>query len=192
MTFVHQPPVEAGGALVVGGVPTWRSFLHFKERLDTLLVHLDTLSAPCPRGPGRCTLRLGQVSVNFAGIELYPQTPPAGHAPVDTLIIDPRTVLPTAGVPIARAPVGVSVGQAAKVAPSAFSTGRKVEVPVTGLVLAMVGDSTARANAPRTLALLGYPEAGSFGVATFGSLSSGARAPRLRLILSVTSEVQLR
>jgi hypothetical protein len=67
----------------------------------------------------------------------------------------------------------------------------KVEVPVTVLITSMAGDSVARERAPRTLSLIGAPEGASLGVAAYGSLAAGPLAPRLRLIYSVTKEVQV-
>jgi hypothetical protein len=105
--------------------------------------------------------------------------------------MEPRTVLPIDGVPIARAPLGVRIGDLAMNPPTLdLAPGSKVAVPVTMLVASMAGDSLARANAPRTVILLAAPEGGSAGVAAFGSLTSGPLAPRLRVIYSVTKEVQ--
>jgi hypothetical protein len=193
--------------LLVGGLPTWRAYLRLKEGLDSL-------SVPCPGGPAGCMARLSDVVLNYAGIELQRLPGPPGFALADTAYLEPRTVLAARGVPvdeadckrlsldaptctsrlaqrlpIARTPLGVqAIGMA--VVPPAGAAGTVVEVPVTSLISALVGDSIARQNAPRIMTLLSPPEGGGFGLSTFGSLASGPLAPRLRLVYSVTKEVE--
>jgi hypothetical protein len=91
-------------------------------------------------------------------------------------------------MPIARTPLGLPAGGIAVVPPAGAAAA--VEVPVTTLISALAGDSIARQNAPRIMTLLGYPEGGGFGLSSFGSLASGPLAPRLRLVYSVTKEVE--
>jgi hypothetical protein len=178
-------PDAVTGALLVGGLPTWRSYLRFKEGIDTLPL-------PCPGGPTGCTLALSDVVVNYAGVELQRVPGPPGFALLDTVYIVPRAVLPIEGVPIARVPLGVQLSDFVAIPPSGGPAAvGKVEVPVTVLITSMAGDSVARERAPRTLSLIGAPEGASLGVAAYGSLAAGPLAPRLRLIYSVTKEVQV-
>jgi hypothetical protein len=131
---------------------------------------------------------LGEVTLNYAGIELQPITAFPGFARLDTTVAEPWAVLSAAGIPLARAPLGGLVGDQILVPPS--SSGAAVTLPVTGLIRALSGDSLMQASTPRTMALLGFPEGANFGVAVYGSLAAGPLAPRLRLIYSVTKEVQ--
>jgi hypothetical protein len=132
------------------------------------------------------------VVVNYAGVELQRVPGPPGFALLDTVYIVPRAVLPIEGVPIARVPLGVQLSDFVAIPPSGGPAAvGKVEVPVTVLITSMAGDSVARERAPRTLSLIGAPEGASLGVAAYGSLAAGPLAPRLRLIYSVTKEVQV-
>lgn len=182
-----DPSIDPLAPLHIGGTPSARSYLRFKEGIDTLQV-------PCPDGPSGCKLRLSDVVVNYAGLAFQPLVTTPGLNLPDTVAIEPRTVLPIDGVPLARTPLGIQLSGGVLVPPvSDTGLASRVEVPITMLVTAMAtaNDST-RANAPRVVALLGSPEGAWFRVAAFGSLASGpAFAPRLRLIYSVTKEVQV-
>jgi hypothetical protein len=106
-------------------------------------------------------------------------------------------------LPLARSPVGDTVGRNHPAAPASRfvvgpgATGR-VEVPITPFFAALAADTTAagagttESPGTLTLALLGAPLEGSnFGFAEFFGRRSGANAPRLRLIVTVATEVQL-
>lgn len=184
-TFLLSSLPDAAGAaaLLVGGLPAWRSYLKFKAGIDTLRV-------PCPGGPAGCTLRLSDATINYAALELQRINPFPGFALLDTTVTEPRGVIAVDGVPIARAPLGTigQIGSQVVVPPTGAST--TVALPITTLLTAMTGDSLMRATAPSTMALLGAPEGSNLGVAAYGSLAAGPLAPRLRLIYSVTKEVQ--
>lgn len=182
-TFVANlmPDPEAEGAILIGGLPSWRSYLRLKEGIDTL-------SVPCPGGPAGCTFRLSDVVINYAGIEFQPIGSYPGFALVDTAAAESRAVLPVEGVPISRTPLGVQLGGMVRIPPP--STAGAVAIPVTTLISAMASDSVSQSRAPRTMALIGAPEGTNFGLAAFGSVTAGPLAPRLRLIYSVTNEVQ--
>lgn len=182
-TFVLNPTPEpeTDGAILVGGLPSWRTYLRIKEDIDTLAV-------PCPGGPTGCTYRLRDVVINYAGLELQPIADYPGYAPLDTVAAESRAVLPVDGVPVARTPLGVQLGSPVNIPPSGGDG--VIAVPITTLIMAMASDSAVKASAPRTMALLGSPEGLHFGLSAFGSLSAGPLAPRLRLIYSVTKEVQ--
>jgi hypothetical protein len=182
-TFVHTP-AQAGatGRPRVGGVPVWRSFLTLKPGLDTVTV-------PCPDVPG-CRLRLSEVSINRATLELVPVPAPPGFALEDSLRVQARSVLVSEGVPLVRSPVGdiagISVGS---YPPGRGALPATLQLTVTdlvrGLAQAAVDDPRFR-RPPPYLALLPLPEQGTFGLAEFQS------RPRLRLVLTVVSENQLR
>ncbi len=183
-TFMLSSAPDPTNTLLMGGVPTWRTYLKFQDRLDTLAI-------PCPGSSAGCTLRLGDAVLNYAAVELQPVTGSPGFALLDTVFVEPRTVLPLDGVPLARAPLGVQIGGFAAIPPTAGpGLAASLEVPITPLIASLAGDSLARANAPRIMTLLGSPEGESVGLGAFGSLAAGPLAPRLRLIYSVTKEVQ--
>jgi hypothetical protein len=195
-TFIYTPNAVNDGSILVGGSPAWRSFLRLKERLDTL-------SVPCPDEPEGCRLRLSDATLNFAGLQLQPVGAPPGLIPTSPLIVDARVALAPEGVPIARSPVSERVG-GTTVDPAAVDGGAaegRIEVPITAVIRGLLTPPGADEDRqPTTLALLGMTdfsnsqvfEGGQIGVISFGSATSGDAAPRLRLILSVTSEVRLR
>lgn len=182
-----DPSLDPLAPLYIGGTPGSRSYLRFKDGIDTLQV-------PCPDGPSGCMLRLRDVAINYAGLALRPVLATPGFNLPDTISIEPRTVLPIEGVPLGRTPLGIQLSGGVRIPPvSALEPGARVEVPITMLMTAMAAtNDTTRANAPRAISLLGSPEGARFGVTAFGSLASGpAFVPRLRLIYSVTKEVQV-
>lgn len=196
-TFIYTPqaPTPTAG-LRVGGVPAWRSYLRFVDALRGLTV-------PCPGGPAGCTLRLRDVSVNYAALLLAPAPSPPGFLPEDSLRFDARGVTITPLLPLGRSPLGASVTLTPKPVPaSRFAGGdtARVEVPITPFVAALLQDTTTvpgPTTPPRSLALINFPaapsfsELQSFGVAPFYGVESGPLAPRLRLIVTVANEVQL-
>jgi hypothetical protein len=185
-TFLLSHEPDPGKSLVIGGTPTWRSYLHFKDRLDTI-------SVPCPGDAPGCVMKLSEAMINYAGLELQRVPAPPGFALVDSARYESRTVLNVEGVPLARLPLGISFGGIMTVPPASAANGSEsVNIPVTPLMSALASaDTAARHGAPTTMALLGYPEGDGMGLAAFGSLASGPLAPRLRLIYSVLKEVQV-
>jgi hypothetical protein len=100
-------------------------------------------------------------------------------------------------LPLGRSPLGLQVGGTPKpIAPSRWAggAGGPVEVTVTPFVERLVADTTQAGspNAPtRYMALVQTPEPFTFGFAEFYGRAAGTHAPRLRLIVTVASEVQL-
>ncbi|MBI4545462.1 MAG: hypothetical protein HY703_09720 [Gemmatimonadetes bacterium] len=189
-TFLFDPPPPSLTPLQVGGTPAWRSFLRFRGGLDTV-------SVACPGGAPGCRLRLGDATVNFAALLLDPLPVPAAFQPEAAFDIEARSVLETPGVPVARSPLGQLLGRVrTPVDPRAFAAGSKappaVEVPVTTFLSSLVAP-LERADSARasTLALLATIEAGTFGFGTFAAGGTASAAPRLRIVLSIASEVQI-
>jgi hypothetical protein len=110
---------------------------------------------------------------------------------VDSFRISAYTLLVSSNAPLARSPLGVEVGRTRPfVQPAQFrdpAGGSPVEVPVTFFVRALVQDTVATETPPtRYVAVLPSIEAIDFGVAAFRP------SPRLRLVLTIASELQLR
>jgi len=182
-TSVYTPRLaERAATARVGGVEGWRTFLRMAPTLEDLVV-------PCgPSGdPGSCTVRLGNAVLNRAELLLEPMPPPAGYAPTAAVPLTATTVLRPAFVPLERSPLAQVVGVADAIPASAFGADSEttVVVDVTGFLRPLLG-SDAQAAASDWLALFSPPEGGRFGVGAFSG------APRLRLVLTVATEVQLR
>jgi hypothetical protein len=179
-TFVFDPPIPAtSDAPALGGITAWRTFLTLRPRLDTLTV-------PCPDRPA-CRLQLRDLTINHAAILLEPETPPAGFAPEDSILPIARILLQSADVPLVRSLLGGVAGQAlTPVAPSRFVGTEPIELPLTDYLRAISADTVSASTVPPAIALLPAVQSGTFGFAMFKS------APRLRLVVSVASELQLR
>src|SRR5690606_23897560 len=150
-TFVYDPEPAAGSGLRVGGVPAWRSYLHFQR--------VDTLSYPCPGEPAGsgCTLRLGEVKINYAALVIQPEAAPPGFVPEDSLRVDARTVLTVPSVPLGRSPLGSRAAGSSSQAipPSRFrpdSGADAIEVPVTQYIATLAATpKEGEAAPPQTL-----------------------------------------
>jgi hypothetical protein len=182
-TSVYTPRLaERAATTRVGGVEGWRTFLRMAPTLEDLVV-------PCgPSGdPGSCTVRLGDAVLNRAELLLDPMPPPAGYAPTESVPMTATSVLRPAFVPLERSPLAQVVGVADPIPASAFGadSDTTVVVDITGFLRPLLG-SDAQAAASDWLALFSPPEGGRFGIGAFSG------APRLRLVLTVATEVQLR
>ncbi len=192
VTFAYDPPPGSGGSLVVGGTPAWRSYLRLRDGLDTL-----TVTVPCSSDPQGCARRLADVTINYAALLLQPVAAPAGFAPRDSIDLEVRYALGGGQIPLARAPIGGTLtSRPVRLAGGWFEAGSTApaELPITEGIREIV-QATAdedEAPAPTTLALVDVREGGRFGIASFATLAAGAAAPRLRLIISVVSEDQVR
>lgn len=194
MTFVFDPQPPTTGDLRIGGVPTWRSYLQFQR--------LDTLTLPCPgEDPAAgCVLPLDEVKINYAALLLRPADMPSALVPTDSLVIDARSVLVKPSVPLDRAPLGsnAAVRPSRAIPPERFlpdweGGDEAIEVPVTQFVAALAagrGDDGAD-DPPSVLALFAAAEGRDFGFGTFGA-KGAASAPRLRLVVSTASRVEIR
>jgi hypothetical protein len=190
-TFVFDPQPGATADLRIGGLPTWRSYLEFQR--------LDTLTLPCPgEDPAAgCVLPLREVKINYAALQLRPTGLLSAFVPGDSLVIAARPVLVKPSVPVDRAPLGGNVAARSSnaIPPERFRPGGggedgAIEVPVTWFVEAL---ATGPDDAPSSvLALFATREGQDFGFGTFGGQAAGEAAPRLRLIVSTASRVEIR
>jgi hypothetical protein len=178
-TFIFSPEQPAiAQDLRVGGTPGWRSMFRFRERLDTL-------SVACPGVPN-CSIRLGDATINHAALQLQPSQTPSGMGPEEDLSVGAYLVLPSAQVPLARSPLGDAIS-AVPVPRTSFMAPDSpvVEVGITEFMQANALPPTDDATfTPRHLALVQFQQR-TFGFGSFASL------PRLRLILSIATELHL-
>lgn len=181
--FIFDPPVASTAADPrVGGIPVWRTYLQLLEGLDTVTVG-------CPDGPAGCRIPLGQVSISYAALVFDPVAPPPGFAVEDSLQIGARLLLVDPLVPLARSPLGEAVGVMPRpLAPARFlDTTTPIEIPITEFMRRAAADSVEAAERPPPhIALVTISELGTFGFVTFAS------PPRLRLLVTVATELQLR
>ena len=183
-TFVINPGLGTQrSAPLIGGRPSWRTYLRFREGLDTL-------SIPCPQVSASCVVRLGRATLTTATLMLQPAASPAGYLPQDTFRLGTRALLVSPRAPLERSPLGEAIGVSEKLLqPSLFLPGASregVEVPVTSFVRALATDTVPNQPAPRWLAVLPLIEGLNFGVAAFEEL------PRLRLVITIANQLQLR
>jgi len=183
-TFVVNPSLGAQGASpLVGGRPSWRTYLRFREGLDTLPI-------PCPQVSANCVVRLDQTTLSSGALVFQPTASPAGYLPQDTFRIGARALLVSPRAPIERSPLGEGIGVSeVALQPSQFLPGAArapVEVPVTSFVRNLAADTVPDDPAPRWMAVLPLVEGLNFGVAAFEAL------PRLRLVITIANQLQLR
>lgn len=180
--FVWDPDLGAASATPrVSGSPGWRTFFKFRPDLGARTV-------PCPYS-ANCRVRLDETAVTYAAFLIEPDASPPGFLPQDSLRLETRAVYASERAPLARSPLGVTVGvMAGQIGPSAFRDpdGAAIEVPVTGFVGAFASADTTIAPPSAYVALMPYLEGVDFGVASFRP------SPRLRLVLTIASELQLR
>ncbi|HEX9105807.1 MAG TPA: hypothetical protein VF832_01230 [Longimicrobiales bacterium] len=189
-TFIYTPQApRRAGTLQLGGVPAWRSFLTFNPAMATR-------SFTCPANLGSCTYTLRDVTINYAALLLQP-LPSGAFAPEDSIRPSSWVLSSATTLPLIRTPLGAHVGTVEPAfAPSAFigSNLARVAVPITGFVATLAGDTATAVGkglTSNTMALEQAPEPSLFGVVAFGGRNSGATAPKLRLIITLGSEVQL-
>lgn len=186
-TFIYQPAPGPTSELRVGGLPAWRAYLDFGATLDTLRV-------PCASGTPGCTVPLREASVSFASLLLQPVDGEAGFAPERGLVLEARPVLGGAEVPLLRSPLGATVGRVTVERDSLAPDAGRVELPITFFLVDLVEqgvDDDTGAEPPTRLAVAQLPETASFGFATFSS-RTGPASPRLRLVVTVASPLEIR
>jgi hypothetical protein len=178
-TFVSNPTLAPNsGSIRVGGIPTWRSFLRFRE-------DLRTLRFPCNNGQAGCTVSLDSAHVNRAQLLLKPAQTPAGFLPEDSVFIEARMIAVSPQVPIERSPLtgDLPIVRSQLMAPSLFRSppAEPIRLDITGFMAHLLDESILPANrrAP-WLVLMQIPEAATAGFATFDD------AAVLRLILTTT------
>lgn len=183
-TFIIESPTQQG-QLKVGGVPTWRTFLKFKDGMDTVTV--------CGGTPQRCGT-LAEADINYAALVVQPVPVPGGFIPEDTLDIEVREILHTGVFPIERSPVGNLVSppsRAIEFHPGLFVQGAittPVEVPITRYVAAYTRTPSPENPRPASyIALMSSPESATFGYGAFAPPDEGLM--QLKLIVSFGSEL---
>ena len=182
-TYVYDPPPpDPVDELRLGDRSAWRTFLQFRDALDTITV-------PCPGGPAGCTFRLGDVMVNRAELLLTTLPVDAMHRPRGIFGVETRPVLGAGSLPLARAPLGDTTGVALRVPPEWFDgeNDSTVVITVTRFVRGLLdaGGDTAVTDRNRTLALLSVPEPLPFGIARFAPVGAPSGGPMLRLVVTV-------
>ncbi|MFW6201967.1 MAG: hypothetical protein ACOC8B_05275 [Gemmatimonadota bacterium] len=182
-TFIFDPRPSDAQEVRVGGNPGWRSFLRFRDRLDTI-----TVATP----DGENTYQLADLAINAATLSLTPLAPPAGFEPEDTVWVGVRVAHTSDEIPLARSPIGRPLTREVTGAPvprDRFTTALGEPVDVDVSQFALVSDLVATQGGetvPRTIAIL--PSFANFGIATFGAPGGGDAAPRLRLVVTVAEE----
>ncbi|HUF70994.1 MAG TPA: hypothetical protein VMM79_20255 [Longimicrobiales bacterium] len=182
--FIHDPQVQRqANEFLVGGIPEWRTYLRWRSGLDTV-------SLPCPQISAGCVIRLADANINYAALILTLTEPPPGFLPQDTSRIITAPVLASTLTPLERSPLAPDVGVGIEsLAADRFRNpvGDETEVPVTSFLRRLLADTTFD-GAPVSpwMALLPILSGIDIGVAAFEP------APRLRLILTVARELQLR
>jgi hypothetical protein len=190
-TFIFTPEAPPSTALRVGGTPAHRSYFVFRDNLDSLAV-------PCPSGRPGCQVLLKNATVNYAALVLQALPTAPGFALEDSVYIGAYPAFPSPALPLSRSPLGSITGRSTfKVRPDQFAgaAGSTIEVPITSFVsvLAAPRDTTSTSNAARStaIALLSAPENATFGFSTFAGRTAVTGAPKLRLVVTVATEVQL-
>jgi hypothetical protein len=184
-TFLFNPQLPSSSSqLRVGGRPSWRSYFLFRDGLDSL-------SIPCPQISATCTVRLRDANISYSALVLTPETAPPGFLPQDSMRLQSAQVLASSVVPLERSPLGTGAGAGRDfLLPSRFmppSGGSSTEITVTDFVRTLALDTLRTGDRPtRWLGVLPLVEGADFGLAAFAS------SPRLRLILTVARELQLR
>jgi hypothetical protein len=184
-TFIFSPKLPGSSSqLRVGGLPAWRTYLHFKEGLDTLTI-------PCPQVSADCTVKLKDANITYAGVVLTPAVSPSGFLPQDSMRLQSADLLVTSPVPLERSPLGGGLGVSPDfLLPTRFEPpagSPTTEVPVTTFVRDIAADTASAGTVvPHWLGILPVIEGADFGIAAFNA------SPMLRLVITVARELQLR
>jgi len=182
--FVYDPPVERPATtLLVGGIPEWRTYLRWRDGIDTL-------SIPCPQISADCVVRLGDANINYAALLMRLTQPPAGFLPQDSTRIISAPLLASELSPLERSPLGNAVGVGIEfLGPDRFvdPVDDVTQIPVTPFLRRLVADTTSD-GAPVSpwMALLPLVSRFDLGIAAFEP------NPKLRVVVTVARELQLR
>lgn len=190
-TFVYDPrpaPGDGGAeALLVGGVPAWRTVLGLQ--IPTVVNGPPELCAVAS-----CPFTLDPDRINQASLVLTSREAGPGFTPRDSVAFDVRSVLAPDRLP--KSPLGATllVGRRPRAGPSAFTGegGTEVELPITSFVRDQLRDSTATGGEPATtLSVLAAPEALFFDLAWFDG-PDGADPPFVRVLLTLSDSLRIR
>ena len=170
-----SPP--APGMLRVGGLPAWRSLVHFAPVKD--------LTVPCDAGSTTCEIPLSDVTVNAANLLLWSQ-PAGGRRPEGAMRVEGRAVLEAPTVPLTRSPLTQPFGRMdAPWSAEDFAAPAQVmsRVPITGFIQRNAAVSEEE-DAVLWLALTAVGERSLFGYGEFGGIGS-AQPPQLELVVTI-------
>lgn len=187
-TFIYDPvPTPAEDALLVGGVPSWRTVLGLE--IPAVLEGPPELCAVAS-----CPFTLDPDQLNVASLVLTTREADPGLAPSDTIAFDVRPVLAPDRLP--KSPLGppLLVGQPVEVDPASFAGdgGTELEFPITSFVRDQLRDSTSSGGDPATtVSVLSVRERRSFDLAWFYG-PAGVDPPFLRVILTIADSLTIR
>lgn len=172
--------------LRVGGIPVWRSLLHFRAVEDLVF---DVCEATGDPDLPTCTVSIQDASISLASLLLRPRAV-EGHRIELPIRVDGRGILAAPNVPLARSPLSAPFGLMEDSIPaSVFGTEPSTEpvaVPLTSYLRSLV--DTNQAEDPLSwLALTVNEEGRTYGYGAFYSMDSPF-PPRLRLVLTVPNE----
>lgn len=177
-TFVSNPTLTTPTSAVrVGGIPTWRAFLRFREDLGAHVIQVGDFDS----------IRLDSVHINRAQLLLKPADTPAGFVTEDSIFIEARPILTGPTVPLERSPIGTfaTTVRSNLVAASLFRAPTATDVvtlDITSFLTHQFDESVTAGNRlPPILSLLQLAETATTGFATF------EEGPMLRLILTTTT-----
>ncbi|HSJ15250.1 MAG TPA: hypothetical protein VK939_12590, partial [Longimicrobiales bacterium] len=177
--FIYTPmlPTESS-EIRSGGLPGWRTFLHFRSDLRDLIVSC---------GPD-CTGPLHSFEITRAELVLQPTAPLPGFRPEVAIAPTAHLGLVSPEVPLRRSLLGSAIGTVSELLePERFADGAApVFIGLTDYLRLVVADSPDDPDFYRPEWLVLTPGAQTtFGFGTF------AAGPRLRLVLSTAQENQL-
>lgn len=169
--------------LRTGGVPIWRTLLHFKDLSDIVV--------DCSVEAGEiCQVPLTETSISLAAVLLQP-VPGGEHRLEVPIRLQAQAVLEAEGIPLIRSPLSSALGEmvdslSVEQFTSVPGSTDRIALPVTDY-LRRILNPAAEEGSFLWLAVTPTTEGSSIGFATFASLES-ANPPRLRLVLSLPEE----
>ncbi len=183
-----EQPAATQAELRIGGLPTWRTLLHFRPLRELVL---DACGGGVGTGDPACDVPLADVSINLAALQLDP-SPVGGHRVEGPIRVEGRAVLEAENVSVFRSPLTQPLDQMQDTIPAELFTptpppGVRVSVPVTSYIRNLVTREDDDEAEALWLALVATVERATFGYAAFSSMES-ADPPRLRLVVSLPNQ----
>ena len=182
-TFIYDPAPEPRiDATRVGGVPSYRTLIRLRDDLGDLVIE-----CPDDFGEAGCAVPLRDAAITSALLEYTLAAPPPEFVPEDSVLFAALPLLETPGVPFARSPLG-SVSQA--IGGSRFIRPADFDDVTTADPVRFVVTTAIRQAASEDAAAIGIAIIPALELSTFGFVPLQP-APRLRLVLTTSREVQL-